>query len=312
MAEQTKKDKTFSDWIHLLWKGFTLFITLSVILILAYAAQRFLPEHTARFDTMEEHFKYGSTGGDRLTGIPYWMWQAMPLVCSDTLNDIAGDRLAADFKQRVRQYEPGETAQAERRALSREGFRAFGFLYENNSDGTERDLPIGMSKRHSLGMDRVYLNCSICHTSTVRKTEQSPGEIVLGMPANTFNLYDFEQFIFQCARTAGKTRMPVFDYLPQIESLGGDLDLIDRYLVYPLAIWVMRDAMMYIENIAGFSIRQPEWGPGRNDTFTNNKIYLYGYPWRDILPDYKTTKQVHPEGPSGSGVPGMALHSVSK
>lgn len=295
-TSSTAKCKTWFGCVRCLWKGFALLITLLVLVTMAYAAIRFLPEHTANFESMEEHFKYGSTGGDRLTGIPFWMWQAMPLVCADTLNEIAGDRLAPDYKQRVQQYQSGEEAEVKRRALSREGFKALGFLYENDSEGNERDLPIGMSNRHSLGLDRVYLNCAICHTSTVRKTPQSQSEIVIGMPANTFNLYNFEHFMFQCAKSAGKTRLPMFDYLPQIESLGGDLDLLDHYLVYPVAIWVIRDVMMFIENIAGFSIRQPEWGPGRNDTFTNNKIYLYGYPWRDILPDYKTTKKVHPEG----------------
>ncbi len=274
-----------------LWKGFSLFALVFVCVAVIYAGFRFLPDHTQSFDTMEDHFKYGSTGGDRVTGIPYWMWQAMPLVCNDTLKEIAGDRLAPDYKKRVLDYKTGVDGvpQEERRALSREGFKALGFLYENDSFGHEKDLPIGVSNRHTVGMDRVYINCAVCHTSRVRKSEQSQGRIVVGMPANLFNLYDFEQFVFQCAKNAGKTRIAALDYLPQIDSLGGNLDLIDQYIVYPLAIWVIRDAVMFIENVAGFSIRQPKWGPGRNDTFTNNKIFLYSYPWRDILPDYYAT-----------------------
>jgi hypothetical protein len=37
-------------------------------------------------------------------------------------------------------------------------------------------------------------------------------------------------------------------------------------------------AIRFLEYVAGFSARQPHWGPGRNDTFTNNKIFLYGEP----------------------------------
>jgi hypothetical protein len=32
-----------------------------------------------------EHFKYGSTGGEHEMGFPYWIWRALPEVCSHYL-----------------------------------------------------------------------------------------------------------------------------------------------------------------------------------------------------------------------------------
>jgi len=282
-------------WIGRGLKLVILLVFLFVLTIAAYAAFRFLPNRAVTYDNMEDHFKYGTTGGDQVTGIPYWIWQAMPLVCADTLKNIVGDRLAPDYLDRVTSYGTGPDEPAKQRALSREGYKAIGFLYEKDENGQELNLPIGLSKRRALGLDRTYINCAICHTSTVRKAPEDPGELVLGMPANLFSLYDFEQFIFQCGKDGNPTRIPQIDFVSEIESLGGDLGLIDRYIVYPLAISTLRDIVQVLENVGGFSTRQPNWGPGRNDTFTNNKIFSFGYDWRKHIPDWNKTKEVNAE-----------------
>ena len=146
---------------------------LVLVLLAVYLAVRFVPERTATFETMAEHFKYGSTRGDLVTGIPYWIWQAMPLVCADSLQSVAGERLAPDYVERVKAYASDEEDAARRRAISREGFKALGFLYELNERGEERDLPVGVSQRRSVGLERAYINCAVCHTSTVRESAQS-------------------------------------------------------------------------------------------------------------------------------------------
>ena len=124
--------------------------------------------------------------------------------------------------------------------------------------------------------------------------------MVLGMPANLFNLYDFEQFVFQCAKG---DRFNALNIIPEIKALGGDVgwfNLINQYLVYPITIWVMKDAIQFLESITGFSVLQPKWGPGRNDTFTNNKNLLYGelrvrsLQGNPMLDWWKTGK-MHPE-----------------
>lgn len=270
-------------------------ILIAVVMVALYAALRFVPNRAVTYDTMEDHFKYGSLGGDVVTGIPFWIWQAMPLVCAETLNKIAGDRLAPDFLQRVAAYTGGDDEPAKRRALSREGYKALGLLYEKDDNGDELGLPIGMSKRRSVGLDRTYINCSICHTSIVRAGEDDPGTLVLGMPANLFNLYDFEHFLLSCGKDGRQNEIPQLDFIPEIQALGADLGLVDRYLVYPIAIWALQDIMRFLENVAGFSAYQPEWGPGRNDTFTNNKVFLHGFNWRRDMENWNETGTIGSE-----------------
>ena len=110
------------------------------LLIGIVLAMRFLPDRPVTYANIEEHFKYGSTGGERNAGFPLWMWKALPVVFADKLP-----------------------------RNGREGYEAFGMIYEDESgrvyDGDEkgprrRELPVGMMKRRHLGIDRVFVNCA--------------------------------------------------------------------------------------------------------------------------------------------------------
>ena len=96
-----------------------------------YAWQRFTSDEPVVYADIEEHFKYGSTGGEHESGFPYWIFQAMPQVCA--------------------QHLPGP------------GYASLGMIFEEGND-----LPVGMSKRRYQGIDRTFLNCAVCHASTVR------------------------------------------------------------------------------------------------------------------------------------------------
>src|SRR4051794_27365866 len=94
------------------WRNrFVALITLLIALPLVvgvYAWARFGGDTAVTYESPDEHFKYGSTGGERESGFPYWIFQAMPKVCEHRL--------------------PG-------------GYRSLGLIFEEG-----RDLPIGMSK----------------------------------------------------------------------------------------------------------------------------------------------------------------------
>ncbi|MEP6609481.1 MAG: hypothetical protein ABJA83_12485 [Burkholderiaceae bacterium] len=212
-------------------------IALIVAIVLAH---RFGSDRAVEYAAVEEHFKYGSTGGERVSGFPYWIFKAMPQVCA--------------------QHLPG-------------GYASLGFVFE---DG--KDLPIGMSMRNYQGIDRTFLNCAVCHVSTVRDTPESKARIVLGMPANTFNLFGFQKFVFDCGRD------PKFatDYIvPEIDRMmaakGEKLGLLDRYLVYPVAVALMRERLMLLYGRLGPLLQDTDWGPGRTDTFNPNKV-LFNFP----------------------------------
>jgi hypothetical protein len=291
-------------------KGFSLrrfgwavsLLLIAVVLVsIGNAAWRFLPNHpipdlpdqpNAKYSqaTLDQlQFKYGSTGGEVNLGIPLPIWQAAPLVCAETLKRVVGDRMAADYVARVRNYssKPNGRPDATRLALSREGFEALGLIFENDGHDKPMDVPIGVSKRRQLGFDRVFVNCAFCHTSKIRVSADSKPRVVLGMPANLLDIRNFEDFLFTC--TAG----PQFgkeNIIPEIENMNGPLSLLDRYLVYPLALWIIRDQVQYLSSRLGFFAKQPDWGPGRVDTFSNAKG-IFNWPWQD-LPDWHKDHRV--------------------
>jgi len=59
------------------------------------AAIRFLPDRPVTYDDPVDHFKYGSTGGERNMGFPYWLFQVLPEVCPDLLRARAINRSAS-------------------------------------------------------------------------------------------------------------------------------------------------------------------------------------------------------------------------
>ena len=74
-------------------------------------------------------------------GVPYWIWIALPELFPEYLPD----------------KKPGQGYCVVRDDLrGRRRIRSF-------------DLPIGMSMRRVMGIDRVYFTCSVCHTGSVRE-----------------------------------------------------------------------------------------------------------------------------------------------
>ncbi len=201
-------------------------------------AARFGADVPVDYADSEDHFKYGSTGGERASGFPYWIWKAMPRVCEDKLPG------GKNF--------PGQE------------LKVVGFLYEGDND-----LPIGMSKRRHMGLDRVFLNCAVCHTSTVRDKPDSSPKIITGMPANTVDLMAFEKFLFACAKDSKFSPEYI---IPEIQRLSGhNLHIVNRSLIYPLAIYLMRDRLLMLEGRFSSMLQRPDWGPGRVDTFGSAK-----------------------------------------
>jgi mono/diheme cytochrome c family protein len=216
-------------------------LALAGLIVGVVLAQRFLQDEAVVYDDITAHFKYGSTGGERNLGFPYWVWKALPRVCANHLPDG--------------------------------GLADLGFFIEAG-----KDLPVGMSKRRHLGIDRVFLNCAVCHSSTVRTAADEPAQLVLGMPAATLNLMAFEQFMQDCV---GDVRFSPDLLIPEIQALGANLSLLDRYVVYPLAIHIMRDRVIALLHRLRFFKHQPDWGPGRVDTFGSAKG-LFNFPFETL------------------------------
>ncbi len=231
-------------WLPTILKGFFKRIWLVIVGVVLVAVLLIWPSISnspVDYADIDDHFKYGSIGSDS-NGIPYWVWKVLP--------DIFPDKL------------PG-------------GYASLGFLSEPG-----KDLPIGFSKRRVL-IERVGLNCAICHVGTVRDTPNSEHQIISTMPANNLKLQDYGKFL---SAVAVDERFTPKRIMAEIEKAGGDLNFIEKLIYRFLAIHRTRDALIEQASRISFFERQPDWGPGRVDTFNPYKSLQFHFPM-DLLDD---------------------------
>src|SRR5688572_25149210 len=189
------------------------------------------------YPNIDDHFKYGSIGSEPANGIPFWIWKALPELFADKL--------------------PGK------------GYESLGFIQEEG-----HDRPIGFSKRRVF-IDRVSLNCAVCHTGSVRETPDGSRSIVLGMPANTMDLEKYTRFLIA---VASDERFTPDSLMEAIEKVGGDLNFVDRYIYQNFAIPQTKEGLLRVASRLEFLERQPDWGPGRVDTFNPYKALQFNFP----------------------------------
>jgi hypothetical protein len=204
-----------------------------LLVAMLWAVLRFTRDKPVTYVSIEDHFKYGSAGGERASGIPYSIWMALPELFPE--------------------YLPGK------------GLQSLGFIFEPG-----KDLPIGVSKRNVQGIDRVFLNCAVCHVGTVRDTPASSQRVIVGMPSNTVDLEGFQKFLSACALDEKFTAERI---IPVIERMGTE-DALNRLLLRVAGISLMRDRLLMLRQRFTFVDREPVFGPGRFDTFNPPKVLL--------------------------------------
>lgn len=228
--------------------GIAALLAIAAMLYVGSKALRYLDNTVPIQADIVEHFKYGSIGSESASGLPYWVWQALPSL------------FAAE--------------------MDGQGYRKFGFLYEPDGRGGIRDLPIGISQRTYRGIDVVWFNCGICHTGTVRRTPEAAPELVFGMPANNFDLHGFIRFLFAAS---GDPRFETGPLLAAMDEAGAGLDWLDRLVYRWVVIPQMQEGLRARRDALGWLLdQQPAWGPGRVDTFNPYKLVQFALP-RDTL-----------------------------
>jgi len=270
-------------------------VVLGLVIGTIYLIVRLRDDEPVTYEKITEHFKYGSTGGERGWrnqfgfGIPYWIWIALPELFPEYLPDRT----------------PGR------------GYASFGLLYEHGKDSVF-DLPIGMSMRRVQGIDRVYFNCAACHTGSVRSSPGDTGRIVLGMPANTFNLGALVQFL---NRSAADWKFRSTRIMPKIEDLEvrrearalpsnryrpDPLNPVDRFVFRYLGMTLVREQLLTLTSRLSF-VRFDSWGPGRVDTFDPPKALL-GFPMEKASDGEKMGNAEFPSVWNQKWKEGMQLH----
>ena len=229
------------------------------------------------YESIEDHFKYGSIGsepgGQLFAPVggalpPYWVFTALPSMCSDKLPN---------------------------------GYATFGLISEKG-----RDLPIGVSRRRRLGIDQVGLNCAVCHSGTVRETPTSAPEIVLGMPANRLDLQGFVEFVTECSLDSRVTRDAIQNRMPRENGPA----LFERALYYFGFVDRLKattlDLRTRLGPVLGDSV--PRWGRGRVDTFNPYKSIQFNWDLSKLPPGELVGASDYPSIWNQKPREGMHLH----
>src|SRR3546814_4978050 len=92
-------------------------------------------------------------------------------------------------------------------------------------------------------------------------------------PGNRFRVWGLQKFLFSCAKD------PKFSaefVVPEIDramrARGENLGLLERRVIYPVAIALMRDRLLMLAGRFEPLMEYPQWGPGRVDTFNAAKV----------------------------------------
>jgi hypothetical protein len=222
---------------------------LLLIIFAVYMLVRLRRDEPVTYANAEDHFRYGSTGGERDAGVPYWLWKVLPVMFSEFLP------------------EPDQ------------GLASLGFVFDPTRP-QDKDLPVGVSKRNVQGIDRVFLNCAVCHVGTVRATPESNPRVIAGMPANTLDLQGFERFLFNAATSEKFTPERLG---AEMKRIGASDDIINRLILRYVAVDIGRRRLLFLRDRFKFMDREPDAGPGRVDTFNPPKVLLNFR--MDLLPE---------------------------
>jgi hypothetical protein len=244
-----------------------------VFLVFVAVYWGFVAEVPTDYTDIRDHYKYGSIGSEPAAGIPYWVWQVLPEMFPQYLPE----------PERFQALPP-----AERTALA--GYGQFGFVVEEG-----HDRPIGFSRRR-VYLDRIGLNCAVCHTGVVKVTGgmdpnkiygagttynggpnySSPGQervVILGMPSVTVNLSGYFQFLSNCAADGNFTTGNVMAYIDARTKLNP----VEHFL-YRQAVPSVREGLLTQRSQLKSILEEPSAGPGRVDTFNPYKLQKFGFP----------------------------------
>lgn len=222
-------------------RRWTRFLVIAALLAGALYYLIFENTYVVAYEDDRRHFMYGSIGSEIANGLPYWVFKALPVLYQEELGP--------------------------------KGYRRFGFLYESE----DADLPIGVSRRIVQGIERVWLNCAVCHVGTYRESPSSDPVKLYGAPANNLRLYEFIQFLRRVAADSKFTADNVVRAIDS-EAVGGDLNFLERALYRYVIVDRVRDGLLDVRNRLGFLDRQFDWGPGRVDTFNPYKAIQFNFP----------------------------------
>ena len=108
-------------------------------------------------------FLYGSVDADQVSGVPYWIWLALP-------------RMFPEYMPA-----PG-------------GYAALGLSWEEG-----REMPVGFAKQR-IGYIRVTGNCALCHAASQRNAPEDVPTVIPVAVGHTTDIRPLLTFLRRCAQ----------------------------------------------------------------------------------------------------------------
>jgi len=143
-----------------------------------------------------DNFLYGSVGGERDAGIPYWIWLALPRMFPE--------------------YMPGNG-----------GYLSVGLSWEEG-----KEMPAGFSKK-TVGYVRVAGNCAICPAASYRSGPDEGPEVVPVVPGRSSDLQALLTFFQQCAQDPRFNSTEIMTEINSATNLTWFDSLLYRYVLIP-------------------------------------------------------------------------------
>ena len=184
-------------------------------------------------------FKYGSIGGERDAGVPYWIFYVLPRLFPDKI--------------------PGSN-----------GFASFGASWEQG-----QELPIGFTKK-VVGFARVGNNCASCHTTNYRLSENETPTFVNAGPGHTLNLEGVFRFLVDCAKDPRFNADNLMQEIDLVTDLSWIDRAIYRFILIPITKKRLTEREAQFAWIYRHDF--PEWGRGRDDAMNLTKYFLVSTP----------------------------------
>ena len=172
-------------------------LLLVVVAITAWAnLWRELPQPQWITADKRDNFLYGSVGGERDAGIPYWIWLALPRMFPE--------------------YMPGNG-----------GYLSVGLSWEEG-----KEMPAGFSKK-TVGYVRVAGNCAICHAASYRSGPDEGPEVVPVVPGRSSDVQALLTFFQQCAQDPRFNSTEIMTEINSATKLTWFDSLLYRYVLIP-------------------------------------------------------------------------------
>ncbi len=146
--------------------------------------------------TSRDEFLYGSVGGEKEAGIPYWIWLALPRIFPE--------------------YMPGPG-----------GYASLGFSWEET-----REMPAGFAKKR-VGYIRVTGNCALCHTYSISNGPDAAPTVVAVGPGHTAEATRLLTFYKQCAEDPRFNAANILDEAGMATKLSFVDKMLYRFVLIP-------------------------------------------------------------------------------